>query len=221
MPIINPISPTSTTGSGGIAAAGDSSLGKDDFLKILVAQLEAQDPLSPMEGQEFASQLAQFSSLEQLTNVNSNLETSQAFDVALSNNSAIALIGKTVDAPGKLIDLKAGEAKTLSFSLDGDATDVAIDIYDSTGAKVSAVDLGAQGTGLHEFVWNGRDTSGALLPAGNYTFNITASDSTGNFVPAETFSAGLVTDVIFEGGQAFAIVNGQKLAVNEISKVSL
>jgi flagellar basal-body rod modification protein FlgD len=221
MPIVNPISPTNTTGPAGIAAAGDSTLGKDDFLQILVAQLQAQDPLAPMEGQEFASQLAQFSSLEQLTNVNSNLETSQAFDVALSNNSAIALIGKTVDAPGNKVDLKSGDTKNLSYSLDGDATNVTIDIFDSTGVKVSTADLAAQSTGLHEFVWNGRDASGALLPGGNYSFNITASDSSGNFVPTKTFSAGQVSEVIFEEGQAFAIVNGQKLAVNEISKVSL
>ncbi|MBT5633008.1 MAG: hypothetical protein HOJ13_09795 [Nitrospina sp.] len=219
MPIINPISTTSTTE--GIAATGDSSLGKNDFLQILVAQLEAQDPLSPMEGQEFASQLAQFSSLEQLTNVNTNLETSQAFDIALSNNSSISLIGKTVDAPGNTIDLESGEVESLSFSLDNDATSTTIDIFDSTGAKVSTVDLGAQASGLHQFVWNGTNTSGELLPAGNYTFNVTASDSTGNFVSTNTFSAGLVTDIIFEEGQAFAIVNGQKLAVNQISKVSI
>jgi flagellar basal-body rod modification protein FlgD len=220
MPIINPLG-IAATGNTETTAAGDSSLGKDDFLQILVAQLEAQDPLSPMEGQEFASQLAQFSSLEQLTNVNSNLETSQAFDVALSNNSAINLIGKTVDAPGNTIDLKSGESKSLSYSLDNDAESSSIDIFDSTGVKVSTVDLGAQSTGLHEFVWNGRDNSGALLPAGNYSFNVTAADASGNFVTAETFSAGLVTDVIFEEGQSFAIVNGQKLPVNEISKVSL
>ncbi|MBC8287253.1 MAG: flagellar hook assembly protein FlgD [Nitrospinae bacterium] len=218
MPIINPVETSSTTG---ISATGDSSLGKDDFLKILVAQLEAQDPLSPMEGQEFASQLAQFSSLEQLTNVNDNLEGMQAYNLALANNSSIALIGKTVDAPGNTINLKSGEAKTLSFSVEDDASDVSIDIYDSIGTKVSTADLGAQSKGLHEYVWNGRDASGKLLPAGNYTFGATASDASGNFVQAETFAAGLVTDVIFEKGQAFAIVNGQKLAVSEISKVSL
>lgn len=216
--IINAIPPTTTEGT---TAAGDSTLGKDDFLKILVAQLQAQDPLAPMEGQEFASQLAQFSSLEQLTNVNSNLETMHAFNLALSNSSAIALIGKTVDAPGNTVDLKSGETETLSFSLNGNATDLTIDIFDSTGIKVSTVNLGAQSSGLHEFVWSGTDASGALLPEGNYTFNITASDSVGNFVPVETFAAGLVTDLIFENGQAYAIVNGQKLAVNEITKVSL
>ena len=217
--IFNPISPTTTTE--GITASGDSTLGKDDFLKILVAQLQAQDPLAPMEGQEFASQLAQFSSLEQLTNVNDNLETSQAFDIAMSNSSAIALIGKNVDAPGNTVDLKSGEVESLSYSLNGSATDVTLDIFDSTGIQVSTVNLGSQSSGLHEFVWSGTDSSGALLPAGNYTFNITTSDSTGNFVPVETFAAGLVTDVIFEDGQVYAIVNRQKLAVNEITKVSL
>ena len=222
MPIINPI----TTGggisaSGGIAATGDSTLGKDDFMKILVAQLQAQDPMAPMEGQEFASQLAQFSSLEQLTNVNSNLEASQAFDLAMSNSAALALIGKNVDAPGNTIDLKSGEVENLSFSLDGEAAEVGIDIFDSTGAKVSTVNLGAQKSGLSEYVWSGTDSSGALLPSGNYTFNITASNTSGNFVPVKTFAAGLATDVVFENGKAFAIVNGQKLAVNEVSKVSL
>jgi flagellar basal-body rod modification protein FlgD len=222
MPIINPL----TTGgaistNGGVTKPEASTLGKDDFMKILVAQLQAQDPLAPMEGQEFASQLAQFSSLEQLTNVNSNLEASQAFDLALSNSSALALIGKNVDAPGNTIDLKDGEVKTLSFSLDGDSAEVGIDIFNSTGAKVSTVNLGAQKSGLREYVWSGTDSSGALLPAGNYTFNITASNSANNFVPAKTFAAGLVTDVVFEDGKAFAMVNGQKLAVNEVSKVSL
>jgi len=222
MPIINPI----TTGggipaAGGIAATGDSTLGKDDFMKILVAQLQAQDPMAPMEGQEFASQLAQFSSLEQLTNVNSNLEASQAFDLAMSNSAALALIGKNVDAPGNTIDLKSGEVENLSFSLDGEAAEVGIDIFDSTGAKVSTVNLGAQKSGLSEYVWSGTDSSGALLPSGNYTFNITASNTSGNFVPVKTFAAGLATDVVFEDGKAFAIVNGQKLAVNEVSKVSL
>jgi flagellar basal-body rod modification protein FlgD len=222
MPIINPI----TTGggipaAGGIAATGDSTLGKDDFMKILVAQLQAQDPLAPMEGQEFASQLAEFSSLEQLTNVNSNLEASQAFDLAMSNSAALALIGKNVDAPGNTIDLKSGEVENLSFSLDSEAAEVGIDIFDSTGAKVSTVNLGTQKSGLREYVWSGTDSSGALLPSGNYTFNITASNSSGNFVPVKTFAAGLATDVVFEDGKAFAIVNGQKLAVNEVSKVSL
>jgi flagellar basal-body rod modification protein FlgD len=215
------INPIPNSKSEGNSLTSGASLGKNDFLKLLVAQLEHQDPLAPQEGQEFAAQLAQFSSLEQLTNINDNLEASQAFDLALSNSSMVNLIGKTVDAPGNNFELGAGETETLSFSLGEDASEVTIDIFNSAGANVSTLNLGALNGGQKEFVWPGTDSSGAPLPAGTYTFGVTAEDASGNFVETGTFSAGVVTDIIFEEGETFAIVNGQKVSVNEISKVSL
>ncbi len=215
------ITPIPNTNKEGASVTGGADLGKDDFLTLLVAQLEHQDPLSPQDGQEFAAQLAQFSSLEQLTNINDNLETSQAFDLALSNSSMVNLIGKTVDAPGNTFDLGAGETETLSFVLAEDATEVTIDIFDATGAKVNTLSVGALSGGQKEFVWNGLDSSGAPLPAGKYSFSVAGENAAGNFVETGTFAAGVVTDIVFEEGQAFAIVNGQKIAVNEISKISL
>ena len=215
------INPIPTTNSEGNSLTSGASLGKNDFLKLLVAQLEHQDPLAPQEGQEFAAQLAQFSSLEQLTNINDNLEASQAFDLALSNSSMVNLIGKTVDAPGNKFELGEGETETLSFSLGEDSSEVTIDIFNSAGTNVSTLSLGAQSGGQKEFVWPGTDSSGVPLPAGTYTFGVTAEDASGNFVETGTFSAGVVTDIIFEEGETFAIVNGQKVSVNEISKVSL
>ncbi|MBC8283803.1 MAG: hypothetical protein H8E32_08325 [Nitrospinae bacterium] len=215
------LSPIPNTKSEGASLTGGAELGKNDFLKLLVAQLEHQDPLSPQEGQEFAAQLAQFSSLEQLTNINGNLEASQAFDLALSNSSMVNLIGKTVDAPGNSFELGEDETEALSFSLEQEATDVTVNVFDSTGAKVSSLNIGASSAGIKEFVWNGKDATGAQLPAGTYSFGVTAQDATGNFIETKTFAAGLVTDIIFEGTDAYAIVNGQKVNVNEISKVSL
>jgi len=215
---INPIPSSKSEGSSLSEGAG---LGKNDFLKLLVAQLQYQDPLSPQDGQEFAAQLAQFSSLEQLTNINDTLEASQAFDLALSNSSMINLIGKTVDAPGNNFELGTGETETLSFSLGEDAADVTIDVFNSAGANVSSFSIGTQSSGQKEFVWTGKDASGQPLPAGTYTFGVTAEDASGNFIETGTFSAGVVTDIIFEEGETFAIVNGQKISVNEISKVSL
>ncbi len=215
------LSPIPNTNSEGSSLTSGADLGKTDFLKLLVAQLEHQDPLAPQEGQEFAAQLAQFSSLEQLTNINDNLEASQAFDLALSNSSMVNLIGKTVDAPGNSFELGEGETETLSFSLEEEATDVTVNVFDATGANVASVSIGASSPGIKEFVWNGKDSTGAQLPAGTYSFGITAEDSVGNFIETKTFAAGLVTDIIYEGNEAFAIVGGQKVNVNEISKVSL
>jgi len=135
------INPIPSTNSEGNSLTSGASLGKNDFLKLLVAQLEHQDPLAPQEGQEFAAQLAQFSSLEQLTNINDNLEASQAFDLALSNSSMVNLIGKTVDAPGNKFELGKGESETLSFSIGEDASEVSIDIFNSAGANVASLSL--------------------------------------------------------------------------------
>ena len=171
---ITPIPETKTEGT---ALTTGANMGKNEFLKLLVAQLEHQDPLAPQEGQEFAAQLAQFSSLEQLTNINGNLESSQAYDLALSNSSMVNLIGKTVDGPGNSFELGEGETETLRFSLAEEASDVTVSIYDSTGKIVANFGIGASSAGLKEFVWNGKDSTGLQLPAGSYSFNIIAEDS--------------------------------------------
>ncbi|MEC7785974.1 MAG: flagellar hook capping FlgD N-terminal domain-containing protein [Nitrospinota bacterium] len=219
--MIAAISSTPNNNSEGASLTGGASLGKNDFLKLLVAQLEHQDPLSPQEGQEFAAQLAQFSSLEQLTNVNDNLKAGQAFDLAMSNSSMINLIGKTVDAPGNGFELGEDETETLKFSLSQDSKAVTINVYDSTGVNVASLNIGALSSGVKDFAWSGKDAKGSQLPAGTYSFDILAQDATGNFIETQTFAAGSVTDIIFEETDTFAIVNGQKINVNQISKVSL
>jgi len=156
-----------------------------------------------------------------LTNVNDNLKAGQAFDLAMSNSSMINLIGKTVDAPGNSFALGEGETETLKFSLAQDSKDVTIHVYDSTGEHVTSLNIGASSSGIKEFVWNGKDANGAQVPAGNYSFDILAEDANGNFIETKTFAAGSVTDIIFEETDAFAIVNGQKINVSQISKVSL
>jgi len=95
-------------------ADDDSALGKDDFLKLLIAQLSAQDPLDPMGAQDFSAQLAQFSGLEQMTNVNSNLEILQKLQTASQNTSSLNLIGKTVESYGNAFSHSANSSETLS-----------------------------------------------------------------------------------------------------------
>jgi flagellar basal-body rod modification protein FlgD len=212
--------PTDNTASQ-ITGAQSKQLGKEDFLKLLVAQLSTQDPLNPVEGQEFTAQLAQFSSLEQMSNVNKNLEEIQKFNVSMVNSSALDLIGKKVNAPGNTFDHNAGETSALSFNLGGEAASVAIDVFDSTGLKVDSIKLTQQSAGLQTAVWDGTDKSGKLLPKGNYSFAVAAEDSVGNVVPTELFSSGLVKDVILENDKAYAVVNGQKLETKDITKISI
>ncbi|MCK9362252.1 MAG: hypothetical protein M0P74_01420 [Syntrophales bacterium] len=109
--IVNSASATSSSSQTGSTASA-SSLGKDEFFKMLIAQLKNQDPLNPQDGAEFSAQLAQFSSLEQLTNLNKTLEAQGASYSALMNLQSVSLVGKEVEA--KIVDKDTAESKTVT-----------------------------------------------------------------------------------------------------------
>ena len=213
---------TSSTQSTSATTPADaqSPLGKEDFLKLLVAQLGAQDPLNPMDSREFSAQLAQFSALEQMTNMNSTLGDLVKAQQAMGNSSLISIIGKLVDIPGSSLEYTQGETNNLTYSLGAESDTTKIEIYDSVGNLVNTLNgPGAEGSNLT--TWNGRDSQGNPVNSGLYTFKIQATDASGKPVTSETFSTGLVTDVLFEEGKAFAVVNGQKLSADEITRVSI
>jgi len=208
-------STTSTT-----PASAQAPLGKEDFLQLLVAQLSAQDPLNPMDSREFSAQLAQFSALEQMTNVNATLEELVAAQQAMGNSSMISLIGKNVDIPGSSFQHTLGETTNLTYSLGAEASSTKIEVYNAAGNLVNTLNgPGAEGSNLA--IWNGLDSQGNPVASGLYTFKVQATNSSGNLVTAETFTTGLVTDVLFEEGGAFAVVNGQKLPAAQITRVSI
>lgn len=218
--MIEGILPSTTSTTTTTPASAQQPLGKEAFLQLLVAQLEAQDPLEPMDSREFTAQLATFSSLEQMTNINSTLGELVTAQQAMGNSSMISLIGKLVDIPGNAIEHAQGATANLSYSLGSEASSTQVEIYDALGNLVNIINgPGAQGSNLT--IWNGLDSKGNPVAPGFYTFNVKATDSSGNPVIAETFSSGLVTDVLFEEGSAFAVVNGQKLPAEQITRVSI
>ncbi len=209
----------SSSSPGDVANANE--LGKNDFLKLLVAQLQAQNPLDPQKAEDFSAQLAQFSSLEQLTNVNDNLNQIESFQQAVNNASLVNLIGKNVDSPGDRIDFNTGDTKALNFTLDEEAAQVEVDIFDSTGNPVTTLTLSNQSAGNNQAIWSGNDGAGKPVPSGAYTFQVKAQTLSGDEIPTRTFVSGKITDVIFEKDGAQAVINGQKTAVSEISRVSI
>jgi flagellar basal-body rod modification protein FlgD len=218
--MIEGILPTAESSTPTTPASAQSPLGKDEFLRLLVAQLSAQDPLNPMDSREFSAQLAQFSALEQMTNVNSTLEDLVAAQQAMGNSTNISLIGKRVDIPGNSFEHIEGENTNLTYTLGEEAQSTKIEIFNSTGARVNVIN-GSSAVGSNLTVWNGLDSQGNALESGFYTFKIQATDANGQTVFADTFTTGLVTDVLFEDNRAFAVVNGQKLPVEEITRVSI
>ena len=199
----------------------DSSLGKDDFLKLLIAQLSAQDPLDPMGAQDFSAQLAQFSGLEQMTNVNANLEIIQKLETASQNTSSLNLIGKTVESYGNAFNHSANSSETLSYSLASDAVSVRIDMFDSTGSQVDMIRIDNQGQGKNTASWDGFDKQGNPLPTGTYSYTVKADNQAGGTIAVDTFSSGLVSDVVFGKDETYAIVNGKELPISAIKRVSI
>ena len=160
------------TGSSTESATASSTLGKDEFLRLLVAQLKNQDPLNPMDNSQFVAQTAQFSSLEQFQNMNKTLDKLAA---AQSGNGgavgASALLGKTVTVNGSPLALDGTRSATLAYALPTAANSVAIRVFDASGTAVRTMVVGQQGGGTHQAAFDGLDDNGRRLSAGAYTLS--------------------------------------------------
>ena len=149
----------------------NSVMGKDDFLTLLVAQLQHQDPLNPAESTEFTAQLAQFSSLEQLQNIETTLNGFEVYQSTLNNIQSSGFIGKTVTATGSMFGVNGGNPDPIRFDLVNDADSVYIQIYDRFGGFVTDIQAGARQAGEQQVAWDGRDSNGSAVADGAYTFN--------------------------------------------------
>lgn len=211
---------TVRTNENNSAASQGSILDKDDFLLLLVAQLKAQDPLKPMDSTEFTAQLAQFSSLEQLYNVNDNLEYLQLYQASINNSQAVSLIGKSIKASGNVIAAHDGKAGTLHFALASDAEGVFVSIYDSTGALVKSVEQGALGAGEQTIQWDGTNNAGEKVPDGIYTFEIMAIDDNEDIVNSATFTVADVTGITFKNGIVYLVAGDREIPIGDVVEVT-
>jgi flagellar basal-body rod modification protein FlgD len=200
------------------AASPAGFMGKDAFLNLLVTQLANQNPLSPMQDQEFVAQLAQFSSLEQLENMNATMSSSLVMSQSLNNSLATNLIGKEVLVDGASAGLgESGDAQW-QVTLGGDANVKAV-VRDSSGAIVRTIDLGAKKLGANEVVWDGKNDAGDRASSGTYTLEITATDSAGQAVSAQTRVRALVTGVRFADGMGYLMLGDVSLPLGSVVEV--
>lgn len=198
---------------------GPNRLGKDDFLKLLVQQVQHQDPLNPMDSTDFTTQLAQFSQVEQLTQVNDKLSELKLYQESINNALAISLIGKDIKVKGSQVTLKEGNPVKLGYSLDKDAATVTIAVTDESGKQVASLTAGHQDAGFNEISWNGKDAEGNDLPNGTYTFSVLAKDSEGNTVNSSTYTLGKVNGVEFIDGKPYLTTDYGKYAMSDVISV--
>lgn len=206
-------------------AFGNSRLGKDDFLNLLVTQLRYQNPLEPLKDSDFVAQLAQFSSLEQLESINSSLGYSAELDYILSqtiaNTMATTIIGKEVVAEGNAIYHSHDSNDDLHFKLDADAADIEINIYNDGGTLIRTIKLEDLEKGMNSYNWDGEDDSGTKVGGGEYTFSVSATDTAENVVGVQTRIVGIVESVRYENSQGYLVIGGQKISMSDIIQINL
>jgi len=161
-----------------LKSAGPKSkeLGKNEFLNLLVAQLNNQDPLSPQDNGAFIAQLAQFSQVEGIGKLNTSMESLVSGYQSSQALQASSLVGRKVIVPTDKAVVDTKETFRASLTLPVSSSNVYVNVYDNAGAAVSRVNLGAQAAGNVSFMWDGKDAGGNLLPPGTYRFQAQASD---------------------------------------------
>ena len=209
-------------GSAGAAAANEESnqaMGKDDFLKLLITQLNFQDPLSPMKNEDFVAQLAQFSSLEQLVAVNERLDGLAMAQMAQSSASAVNFIGKDVRVMADWVDHDGDSPTDIGFELLGNADSVTLTITDEGGDVVRTENLGQKDEGTQNWTWDGNDKNGSPIGQGTYTVTVTAKDAEGNQVTAYATALGRINGVSYENGYPELMIGKHSVALSDVIEV--
>jgi flagellar basal-body rod modification protein FlgD len=209
------------------ANAGDAQssapvkiLGKDDFLNMLIAQLQHQDPLNPTDGTEFTAQLAQFSSLEQLSNINDSLQNMEQFQASLIDSQAVSYIGKEITAKGNSVQLESGRLAECHFELEANAALAVISVYDASGDFVTSFETGALNSGSQSTAWDGIDKNGNQAPPGLYRFEVQAVDATNQSLNVTSLISSVVTGVSFKDQTASLITELETIAIDDVLDVS-
>src|SRR6266481_2466678 len=187
MPAIVTALPTGTQLPSSANAVNGTSqtLTESDFFQLLTAQLEHQDPLNPMTGDQFAAELAQFSTASGVR----SLQTS------LSAQQAVGLVGHNIAVSGNTLLLGQSGAATGAFNLSAPANNVAVTVVDATGKAVASINLGGMAAGSQTFSWNGAGASGSKLASGAYSFSVKAVGANGAAVSTTPYAVVPVTGV--------------------------
>ncbi len=207
------------------AVSSDQELGRDAFLRLLTLQLQNQDPLDPVKNEDFVAQLAQFSSLEQLTSINDTLSTDQGVEatesvrLAIDSNTAVGLMGREVQVSTNTLDYTGDGSKRIGYNLEGPADNVTIRIVDGSGNIVRTLVDGNPEQGNASIAWDGKDTDGDDVTAGTYQL-VPSATHQGSPVEVASGAAGTVTGVRYQDGLPILITDEGETPLYAVTRVT-
>ncbi len=207
---------TSTTGTETVE--DKSSLNNDDFMKLLLVELQHQDPTEPMDSEKILTQTSQLATLESTDNTNAALENLAA---SLSNTqqfSTISAIGKMADLGSDAIINEEGSASTFEIYFPSDIQEGNVNITDASGNIVKTLEVGTNPAGVYQFTWDGLNSSGSMAESGIYHINSTYTNAEGNSLQTR-LGAYPIESVRFDGGETFVKLGSSYVPLTDIQEV--
>ena len=199
---------------------GNPNLDKDAFFKLMLTQLKNQDPMNPLKNHEMAAQLAQFSTLEQMSNMNSTLQKIEGKG-AEQNFQALTLIGKTVSGDSsKIVRTQFDKQHDFNFNLPQDASEAMVKIMDDKGELVREYKLTNLKAGANKLTWNGNNDRGMKAGVGEYQFKVEAKNAAGNKLAVKSDFSGTITGMSFSPEGPVLQVGSQSIKMRDVRQIT-
>jgi flagellar basal-body rod modification protein FlgD len=213
-------STSSINSSSSTESTSDSStLDKDAFLKLLITELQNQNPLEPMDNQDFVNQMVQFQNMEQMSNMSESLQSFLGTLSSTTKLQASSVVGKYAVIEGNEMELSSGYTQQILYSMDSEGT-VMITIEDENGTVVRTELLGYKEAGLQTYQWDGMNDYGATMEDGTYTYQLSTIDENGNQSEFGGVTGGIVQAVQYIDDDIYVIINGESYSFENIIEIS-
>ncbi len=200
--------------------AGKKELDKDAFMRLMLTQMKYQDPTNPMQAHEMAAQLAAFTSVEQLQNLNTTMDGMKKSQAPLQQFEALNFIGKSVSGDRAQITRVKGDTEhSFQYKLMKDAEDVTLKVQNAQGDVVRSFSHKQLKAGANSIPWNGQDEKGIEQPPGDYTLVVEAKDKAGKTVGVETQFDGVITGVNYTPEGPLLLVGQQTIKLSDVKKI--
>lgn len=199
---------------------GEDSLGKEDFLNLLMTQVTHQDPLNPMDSQGMMNQLTSMGSLEQLITLNKQMGSMNETQQEIVRSSVYTFLDKDVTVKGGTTQVTGGVSQEMQFQLPREAAVVDLLVTNKEGHPVRSLELGQMAPGHHNIPWDGKDNDGDDVADGNYSYKVTARTVEDQNIPVALLTRGKVNGISFFDGKPQLMMNGGKLNLSDVLEVS-
>ena len=216
-PVTSPTSTPSTVADAGSNAMAQLSGNFQTFLTLLTTQLQNQDPLSPMDSNQFTQQLVEYSQVEQQINTNDNLKSLLAQGAAQTGAYGVSYLGKAVTIANGQAPLANGQA-VWAYNLDSASAQTQLTVTDAKGNVVYST-TGETGAGAHVLKWDGKNTNGTQLADGTYKLTVAAKATDGSAVSSTVTTTGVVSEVDMTSGTPVLMVGPMSVNLADVAGV--